>query len=617
VGTGSVSAGRRISVKTALLAVLAAILVNGKTGFAQGTDHTITVTAIPLWTDTGITLQPTDSVRIHDAAGRWNVNVDHPYTWAGPDGVPYGDTYNAWVADGRLGDLIGFIGATPYGVAEFDPQLFAIGSRSVSLSGKSGKLWLGFNDDYIEGVSDNGGSVTVVVTITTGSVLQLVDPVPSLVQDGAVISDTVLLSTLLPQAAVVKGVAADGVTQIVIQVSGAQPNDNLSFKIDADGGLANIGSTNFQSNISVQADSSGNAFALYRAPLDFVRTNNANDLSAQTRTVNLTVQSTGNQGTTSETTITVMRPPVVLIHGLWSSPSAWDHFCPNSPTVGLCPTPLDSRFKTFRVNYSGTAGEGFAVNAPLALAQVIDFIGDFKSAFQVAAVQMDAVAHSMGGNIVRQMVLIPGPIGFLRDNNYLQGDIRKLITIDTPHLGSEFATRLFSSSALCKAIFDQAGDPIGGAITDLVPNSSSLLALQQTVFPLQAHLLTGIASVTQEGTAEQNFRNLGLGLAKHVCSGLIPNGGFQTIFGGSNDLIVSQSSQAGSGLGFFGGTLRSDNVLNIIHTVIPSLLTQGSDALSRNILGNLIVGATTTNPDSVINLLNQPISSPAFGALRP
>src|SRR6266516_1580571 len=139
------------------------MLIGGNMGRAQSTDRTITVTAYPLWTDTGITLQPTDSVRIHGATGQWTFNRDHG-VFNGPEGVPYNDTYNVWLTDGRLGDLIGFIGNTPYGIAQNDPRVFAIGSGSVSLSDKSGKLWLGFNDDFVTGWCDNLESITVEVS---------------------------------------------------------------------------------------------------------------------------------------------------------------------------------------------------------------------------------------------------------------------------------------------------------------------------------------------------------------------------------------------------------------------------------------------------------------------
>jgi len=59
------------------------------------------------------------------------------------------------------------------------------------------------------------------------------------------------------------------------------------------GGLANIGASSFQSSVPVQADPSGNAFALYQAPIDFVRSIGIDDF-ATSRPVNLTVQSLDN-----------------------------------------------------------------------------------------------------------------------------------------------------------------------------------------------------------------------------------------------------------------------------------------------------------------------------------
>jgi hypothetical protein len=52
------------------------------------------------------------------------------------------------------------------------------------------------------------------------------------------------LAVNAPQAPFAKGVAAGGVAQLVIQVIGA--NATRESVVDADGGLANIGTSSFQ-----------------------------------------------------------------------------------------------------------------------------------------------------------------------------------------------------------------------------------------------------------------------------------------------------------------------------------------------------------------------------------
>src|SRR5262249_14257088 len=117
----------------------------------------------PLWTDTGITLSPQCGVTIHDAVGSWNYG-GAPFDLS-PDGL-YTPliAYDQWITSGNHGQLIGFIGDDPNTAAQNDPRLFIVGSGSVTLSGASEHLWLGFNDDFYSGnISDNTGSMTVQV----------------------------------------------------------------------------------------------------------------------------------------------------------------------------------------------------------------------------------------------------------------------------------------------------------------------------------------------------------------------------------------------------------------------------------------------------------------------
>jgi len=126
---------------------------------------TITVPSVPLWTDTGIRLRASETVTVHDARGQWDWGFAlQPF---GPEGDPLTPPefiYDEWITNGRHGQLIGFIGDNPYAAAQNDPRLFPIGTGSVGLSGKSGELWLGFNDDFATNATfDNVGSVIVGV----------------------------------------------------------------------------------------------------------------------------------------------------------------------------------------------------------------------------------------------------------------------------------------------------------------------------------------------------------------------------------------------------------------------------------------------------------------------
>jgi len=122
---------------------------------------TVTVSSNPLWTDTGITLGSGSRIVIHNAHGAWNWGAA-PANF-GPGGDYRPDlAYDEWITNGFHGQLIGFVGNDPYSASQNDPHLFSIGTATVTVSGVSGRLWLGFNDDFeTNAIDDNTGSVTV------------------------------------------------------------------------------------------------------------------------------------------------------------------------------------------------------------------------------------------------------------------------------------------------------------------------------------------------------------------------------------------------------------------------------------------------------------------------
>ena len=486
----------------------------------------------------------------------------------------------------------------------------------------------------------------VSVTFTENAqalVTTLIDPVPSLVQDGVVISDTGLLSTLLPQAAVVNGVAADGATQVVIHISGAQPNDNLSLNIDADGGLANIGSTSFQPSVSVQADSSGNALALYRAPSDFVRANNTNDLTAQFRTVNLTVQSNSNPATMSSTPISILRPPLVLVHGLWDGPDDWQNF---NPVVN----DAFGRFQVLFVDYNHsvhitsstpfysqstlqkarTNALGFEFNGSDVLQQIQSLISDtFKSGtnplgIPVAAVQADIVAHSMGGDIVR---FLPLKSGYLGDDNFGAGPVHKLITIGTPHQGTPLASQLLDPANACvRNLFASqnlltfssvtvANQSFDGAVFDLEPISSAIASLGTSFAPLIRTALIG-GDMTSSQLNGIGCAFCAAAIIRQVCGGgrhpdpLAANftvQGFPGLIGGASDAIVPLPSALA---GFSAGSTFTQ-VFGAVHS-------QGAVSLDfkpPTLLDGVLSTPSSDLPNHVITLLNLGATSNAFVSL--
>jgi probable HAF family extracellular repeat protein len=529
----------------------------------------------------------------------------------------------------------------------------------------------------------------------------LVDPVPDLLNGPAVVKGLVL-QTLGLFGRPVQGVAADGVTQVVVRIPAKNVGDQFTLTLlndsngisglpDEDGALGNPGDTVFSKNqltvtaIPVTTASGGQvpyAFAVYRAPVDFARpggtagsfktgvagfassagtgfgaailvansgpiviigAGSLTDDELASRLVSIQIQDFTNQ-TATALRVNILRPPVVMIHGLWDNWTAWNSF---SPLV-KGPFTVDPRFYVGRVSYDLPIGNlitasdpsypdtskaransmGFGFNAPSVLAQTGQWIEDFKQghnplAIPAAAVQADIIAHSMGGDITRTLPLQPT---FLSDDTFAQGNIHKVITIDTPHLGSQLASQLvsFQENGNCiqrlilaprgkfafKAVAFSTGFvpfPLNGAMTDLQPSSIALVDMaSQSPHPLPTALIAGV--YTNFGVLDTSPTALFIRATCFVFGDPLANAltstGWPAIFmNQANDAVVSESSQLngldpGSGFTFIG----------YVHS-------PGTEALGFS--GPSVLDAKIGAGDTVVFLLNKPVTQPSFIPLNP
>ncbi len=459
----------------------------------------------------------------------------------------------------------------------------------------------------------------------------------------------------------VQGIAADGVSEIVIKVPTASVGDNVTLTLTNDqngastnaaydGGLGLVGDTvAAQSQITLSSVDTGQgpyAFAVYRSPIDFVRqygssagscgsSNNTDDQLA-CRYVTVNIQNTTQQTNTS-LLITILRPPLVLVHGLWDKGSSWNNFTP------LTGNPL---FSTLAANYNlpigsdvaatypaisdlfsnmshlGANSLGFSYNAPIVSGEISQFIHVFKNgqnplAINVASVQADVVAHSMGGMVVRQMALQPE---YLSDNTFGKGVVHKMITIDTPHLGSQVSANLLadqqgghycltnilaaSHKYVLSGVLFYDGSVVTGATADLngddVTGQYSQAINQLRVPPLSASQPIPISMI---GGNYTNFEALDSSATsselRRLCkteplAQQLTSTGWLTVFhGNANDAIVSENSQ------FNGNAPNSGRLFNdYVHS-------SGTEALGFTGPGMLDSGAV---PSEVIYLLNTPLN---------
>lgn len=544
------------------------------------------------------------------------------------------------------------------------------------------------------------GQVAVNVAVQTN--VSLVDPVPDLVSGNAVATST-QLQGLLNKGHIVYGAGADGVTQVVVRIDtntrghqftitlvNDQGASGSSIIPSEDGALGLPGDASFSAGqVSVtagsQADSNGltHAFAIYRAPLDFARpvsgggfkkgacgaVTNTGDDQLICRSVSLQIQDTTGNTAAPGTTIIIVRPPVILVHGLWGHMGNWDNF---SPLVSG-PNTADARFSVGRFNHEAVVGAqisgpspaynsvanaaenslGFQYNAQFLYVDSGKWINTFKvgannpANIAVAAVQADFVAHSMGGDVVRTMALPPTFLNDPARPTFGQGIVHKVITIDTPHLGSPLADLLLLQANACtRGILAGKGkysfkyvtlashaswvcgtqtNSVCGAIGDLSPSSSALNSINNAAQPQPHYLPTALIGGIYTNFASLNCTYCDAGLLRSSATGCpndplaqsLTGDGWPDNFGvtpdNRNDGIVPLSSQLNttaanpdSSLGFqFTGYVHSQGTEGLSFTG-PSVLDQGVYAPNG-----------ISVPNQVINLLNTPVTSQMFFLLNP
>jgi pimeloyl-ACP methyl ester carboxylesterase len=426
----------------------------------------------------------------------------------------------------------------------------------------------------------------------------LVDPVPNtscggtcLLSGPAVTSDPDLLAT---QGTVVQSIASDGVTQVVIRIpaaAGQQATFTLAPTTSntALGELADpVLRSSFESDpltvTAVSTIAGPMAFVVYKAPLDFSQ--GGLDDTASQRTVSLQIQIGG--GAASTIPITILRPPVVLVHGLWADSSTWANFTPvltagkqnffvetanySSSLTGITAA-SPTIYTAAQLAMAKASALGFAYNAPTVLKEINQAITDFKIVNNAAAVQADIVAHSMGGDITRYLRFVDG---FASSTNFESGSVHKLITIATPHLGSPLAIQLLEANNTCVAgllagsgfisfrtvTFAATQGTVTGGVNDLVGNgtggelSSALEQLQSSfVIPIPTALVAGVMSDTNLDGIGCIFGKYGICAAQYIrnhCGGSDPGdplaqnltiAGWPTILGGASDSVVPVTSE--------------------------------------------------------------------------
>jgi pimeloyl-ACP methyl ester carboxylesterase len=402
----------------------------------------------------------------------------------------------------------------------------------------------------------------------------LLDPNPSLINQHGNINDNISLIASIKTCR--NGTIADGVSKLILVVDSNNP---LQFSINGtksddltNGTLSSLNQSNvdnLRSTANVIPKDIGNVrsvvAAVYTPPDSFNQDKGSN------RTIDVNVSDPNNPAASAplEIPIQLYRPPVVLIHGVWTNSeqtwasTAWTATDPKKTpfTKSLDDKGFTYTFADYEKHNSETfdpdANKTFGNYGINATRNAIHDILEEYHKCSIAASQVDVVAHSMGGLMARGFVQQPDYKG---KENYMKGSIHRLITIGTPHSGGHLSKILYdhrddwycldgiqiTPARTCKVepkklrtIYADFKTPIDkGAVEALVPGSDAYSHLGQT--NVKSYAIAG--SWKSNAPVSHQFKEWEYKIIKDdLAFNLDGKDGFND----ENDLVVSVKSQLG------------------------------------------------------------------------
>ncbi len=376
---------------------------------------------------------------------------------------------------------------------------------------------------------------------------------------------------------------ADGSKATVLKYYNGNPSiitSNIRFKIKSDPATSNpdyYGKFSF-SDYTFNGDT---VTAKYTHPIYL----NVNSLY---RLDTFQVVNNVNSSVLYQHQLKVFRAPVLMIHGLWGAPSAFDEM--KSYLLGT--------FKyysqlVYTADYHNTNADWFFVNDADSnvIGKSINNVLNQLRGFKISAGKVDVVAHSMGGVLSRMYLQRFTCNGNITSYCY-QNDIHKLITVNTPHSGTQIANFLLSNdfgAQTARTFLSFNDQPINlGAIDDLKCNSSAIQNDLNGPGNLNSHVVPSFAISSTKIANAPPLSNEDLLIAiVALCSPLAhtPPGITNIIFNGAeNDVIVPDSSQRGGLISYvnnYGNShtqnLKASNTLNQLNTLLDENPNTNSD----------------------------------------
>lgn len=248
----------------------------------------------------------------------------------------------------------------------------------------------------------------------------------------------------------VKGVTADGASQIAVFPAVEPEDETTMVELSVDNKSV---PTSISGEISaLQEFPDGRWGYIYTAPIEFMP-----DCDKESYTVSLKI----NSAPAAQTTIEVYRPGVLLVHGLRSEGAAWkdmEKYLNNSGAYKNC--------QVLCADYKSTHEESFEDNTHKhkVVERHINQLEYNLLRNKIVSAKYDLVGHSMGGILNRL---------YAQEVNKEQ--VHKIITVNTPHLGSLGASLLKKGKMIISEIIGQVHDneiDTSPAVSDLMPHQA-------------------------------------------------------------------------------------------------------------------------------------------------